>query len=171
MLSHCGRSAQLVAQLLPCLLYRQVQLLGRAGHAEHPGLVPEVAFELTEDADGCVGGEGRVVAGVKTPRSLYQRQECDLLQLVDWLATMPEAMGEGPGQANVVCHQVLLHLTAGQTVPAVGARPGLGRATRTAILAEQPSVAGQRVAGARGRRPGAPRTARAHPASAGPGPP
>jgi hypothetical protein len=142
-----------MTQLLAGVFDRQVQLLNGSRHPQHPGLVPEVPFELPQDAHRGVGGKRGVVLRVEAMRSLDQGQVRHLLQLVRRLAPVKKAASQGPGQPHMLGNQVLLQPASGQVAqrpvrrgPVAQAALGLlGRPPVTGVLPKEPALAVNRA--------------------------
>src|SRR4051812_24395914 len=93
-----GRTAELVRELVACAGDLQLELLHAAGHAHRPGLVTEVALDLTQDGGRRVGREAHLAIEIEAVDRLHDPDAGDLHEVVDRLAAAGVAPGEGAGQ-------------------------------------------------------------------------
>src|SRR5215211_2375873 len=96
-----GRPSRSDGLLADYFLRRLAQLLQAPRYSHRPTLVTEVAFDLTENVRGRVGGELDLPVYIEAVHRLYQADGGDLDQIVQGLPAACELAGQELGQRKL----------------------------------------------------------------------
>ena len=99
------RAAELVGQLVLGAAQREVPLLGGAGRADHPGLVPEPTLELTIYGAAGEGREGDTGIGVEPVDRPDHGQERGLTEVLDGDPAVPVPLRVVVRDVEVLLHE------------------------------------------------------------------